>query len=455
MPATSALILAAGSGTRVWPFAEVRNKCAIPIAGLPNIRRLANSLREIGIQRIIVALGPHPGSVRSALSGLTVEYVTPPPESGAAGALLEALKAVDDERFMVLYGDTVTTTDNLQAVREAPEANDAAGAALYDPMSIGESVNWYGAEIENNRLNRVVGHGRDSIHRLCGIFALDRSIIPHLEANPGMMKTVQVGAMPPLEPDLAQSLNDWRADIVAVPARDFVVDLDKPWHILEANRKAAEYHCARLTENHIHPTAKVHDGAEITGFVELGEGAEIGSRVVIDGNLIVGPRTRILNGAILRGTNIISADSRISDYCLVGRGTIIGSDCVVGHGAEIDGVVFDGAYLYHYCEISGVVGEAVDIGAATVCGTLRFDDGRAEHRIKGRREAPCDGANATYFGDYSRTGVNVITMPGVKIGSYTCVGPGIVVSQDIPSRTLTLLQQQTITRPWGPERYGW
>ena len=61
----------------------------------------------------------------------------------------------------------------------------------------------------------------------------------------------------------------------------------------------------------------------------------------------------------------------------------------------------------------------------------------------------------TYFGDYSRTGVNVITMPGVKIGAYSCVGAGIVVYEDIPSRTLTLLKQETVTRPWGPERYGW
>jgi bifunctional UDP-N-acetylglucosamine pyrophosphorylase/glucosamine-1-phosphate N-acetyltransferase len=121
----------------------------------------------------------------------------------------------------------------------------------------------------------------------------------------------------------------------------------------------------------------------------------------------------------------------------------------------MDGTMFDGAYLYHYCEIAGLVGTSVDIGAATVCGTLRFDDGLAEHRVKGRRERPLQEANATYFGDYSRTGVNVITMPGVKIGAYSCIGAGIVVYEDVPNRTLMLLKQETVTRPWGPERYGW
>ncbi len=362
---------------------------------------------------------------------------------------------MDDERFLVIYGDTVTTAENLKAVAEAPESNDAQGAVLYDSIPRGESVSWYGAHIEKDRLTGITGHGRDSLYRLCGVIALDRSIIPHLEANPGVMRHVQVGAMPPLEPDLAQSLADWNAEIFAVEAADFVIDLDKPWHILEANHRMASHLCSQLTENRIHPTARIHDGAEITGFVQLGENSQVGNRVVIQGNLISGRNTSITNGAILRGSNLIGDEARISDYCLLSPRTVIGARCVIGHGAEMDGVVFDGAYLYHYCEISGVVGEAVDIGAATVCGALRFDDGETVHTIKGRREIPSSESNAAYFGDYSRTGVNVITMPGVKIGAYSCVGPGIVLYQDLPTRTLTLLKQETQSRPWGPEKYGW
>src|SRR5687767_7717621 len=230
MPITSAIILAAGPGTRIWPYNEVRNKCAIPVANVPNVRRLADSLAEIGIRRIVVALGPHPGSIRAALFGFNpaIEYVTPLAESGTAGALLEALKGVDDERFLVVYGDTATTERNLRAVAEAPESNDAQGAILFDSISITESLSWYGARIEKDRLTGVVGHGRDSVYRLCGVMALDRSIIPRLESNPGIMKRVQVGAMPPLETDLAQSLADWQAEVVAVEAADFVIDLDKP-----------------------------------------------------------------------------------------------------------------------------------------------------------------------------------------------------------------------------------
>jgi len=121
----------------------------------------------------------------------------------------------------------------------------------------------------------------------------------------------------------------------------------------------------------------------------------------------------------------------------------------------LGGVVFDGVALHHYCEMAGVYGSKVDIGAATVCGTLRFDDRGTVIDIKGRKEVPRHGANCAYMGDYSRTGVNAILMPGVRIGCYTCVGPGALVYKDVPSRTLLLAQQEQVTKPWGPEQYGW
>ena len=192
------------------------------------------------------------------------------------------------------------------------------------------------------------------------------------------------------------------------------------------------------------------------GFLIVVEaGAKIGNRVVIEGPCWIGKNTRVINGAIVRKNVMIGANTRVSDYCLVGSDTVIGNNCVVGHGAEFDGVMLDGAYIYHYSEIYGVLGAAVDIGAATVCGTLRFDDAETIHKIGGRREFPKNGANAAYFGDYCRTGVNVITQPGVKIGAYSCVGAGIVLYDDVPSRKLRILKQDVVERDWGPERYGW
>jgi NDP-sugar pyrophosphorylase family protein len=454
MTIKSAIILCGGGGTRIWPYSEVRNKCAMPVANVPNVRRIVDQLSQIGMGRIVVVLGSHPGSIRAALLGAIpkIEYVDQPTAGGTAGAVLEAWKILDDERVLVVYGDVVTTIANFRAVASTEEDE---GAVLWDEVPAFQSGDWYIAHMEKGKLTGITGHDRGETKRLCGVLALSRSIIPDLEANPGLHRNVPVGGMPPLEADLAQSISDWKADIAAVKAVDFVVDMDKPWHILEANMKMAAHLTASLTENRIHPSARVHDGAEIEGFVHLGESSVIGNRVVAKGNLIAGANSNIVNGPMLQGAAVIGDNCRVDNYCILNSNSVIGHNCVLGHGAEMDGVMFDGAYLWHYCEICGLVGASVDIGAATVCGTLRFDDGDATQLVKGRRERPSVEANATYFGDYSRTGVNVITMPGVKIGIYSCVGAGIVVYDDIPDRTMRLLTQDTVDRKWGPEKYGW
>ena len=112
-------------------------------------------------------------------------------------------------------------------------------------------------------------------------------------------------------------------------------------------------------------------------------------------------------------------------------------------------------YCFHYCEIWGVAGEAADFGAATVCGNLRYDDGNTVWRIKGRPETVKRIANAAYFGDYCRTGVNAMLMPGKRVGVYSVLGAGVIGYDDLPDRTMVTLKQELVTRPWGPERYGW
>ncbi|MCS6949535.1 MAG: NTP transferase domain-containing protein [Armatimonadota bacterium] len=460
---TQAIILAAGAGTRFWPYNEVRNKCTTPVVNEPAVRRLAKQLCEAGIRRLVVVVGVHAGSVRAALhrlEGLEIAFTAVQGTPGTAHCVLAALTLLDTTQpFLVAYGDIVTTQGTVNRFLEVARGSEAAAVALVQPIVPPERpIDWLGASVRSGRLEYVEGHSRDCAHRLCGMYAFSPAALPAIHDNPGVMTQVPVGGMPPLEAELAQSVQtllDDGTDVLAVEVEDYLVDMDKPWHILEANRRALDEMSRHLTENRIHPTARVHDGAEIKGFAVIAEGGEIGNRVVIEGNVFIGRHTRVVNGAIVGHSVAIGNHTRISDYCLIGAYSVVGHRCIVGHGAELDGVMFDGAYLYHYCEIAGVVGQSVDIGAATVCGTLRFDDAETIHRIKGRREFPVHGADATYFGDFSRTGVNVITQPGVKIGAYTCIGPGVVVYEDVPSRKLLLLKQELIEKDWGPERYGW
>ncbi len=455
----SAIVLAAGLGRKVWPYGEFRQKCTLPVANTPIVRRVVENLVQVGCGQIIVVVGHYAQQVRGAIADIPeVTFVTQQTLDGTATATLEAVKHLKNERYLVVPGDIVTAPDNLRNLINEYSKQEAEAAVLMQPLGHEDASNWLCADISGECVTGIEGHPRGGSHRLCGVYAFkQKETTPYLLRNPGIVTRVPVGGMPPPESDIAQSIQlmiDDRRPVLAVETTEFFVDVDKPWHVLEANRRLMDYLANQIEEDCIAKGATISEAAEINGRVVLGENSAIGPRVVINGTLIAGANNNITNGAILHGNLLVGNQCRISDYCDIGN-SVIGNRCIVGHGAEMSGVLFDKVYLYHYCEMSGVFGCATDIGAATVCGTLRFDDKDTPMQIEGRYEIPPYGANATYMGDYCRTGVNAIIMPGRRIGTYSVVGPGVILYDDVPSKTMVMAKQELITKPWGPERYGW
>ena len=454
----TAILLAAGAGTRFWPYNVVRNKCAFPIANVPAVRRLSDDLAALGITRQVVVVGAGEASVRAALRGASADiaFVRQAHPDGTAAAAFLGAAGIDGD-ILVVAADSVTDRANLAALRERFERDRPLAAALTQPLGAESSLDWLIAYVDDGELRGVEGHSRDGDRRFCGVYAFRPEALAFLRDNPALMR-VGVGGMPPVEAEIAQSLQmmvDEGETVAVIDAPGFHVDLDKPWHILEANGRVIGAMAAALEGHQIDPTARVHDGADIGGRLVLGPGAVIGNRVVVDGDLWLGAGAKALNGAIVHGHAVIGQGTVVRDYCQIGGGSSLGARGVYGHGAEFSGVALDTVYCYHYCEIWGVVGQAVDFGAATVCGNLRFDDRDTIWRIKGRPEIPTTAANAAYFGDFCRTGVNAIIMPGRRLGVYSICGPGVILHDDLPDRTMIMVAQQVTTRPWGPERYGW
>lgn len=459
MAIRTAIVLAAGGGRKFWPYATVRNKCAFPIGNVPLVRRLVEQLQEVGCRRIIVVEGERSGSVRAALAGVEgIEYVRQTASEGTAAAASLAAQQIPDEPFLLAYGDTILDPANLRALMDAFAEDGVEAAALVTPLGRERPGDWITCRVRDGAAVEFQGHGRGGSYRLGGIFAFTPRAAAALAATPDVMTHVPVGGMPAPEREVGETLarlSDAGTPVRAVESTGFLVDIDKPWHVLEAADALLRWQFAQVAENRIAEGCRIAESAEIRGRVVLEPGAEIGERVVIQGDAWLEAGARVTNGAILGGGCRIGARARVRDYALVGGHSVVGPDTITGHGAEFDGVLLEGAYLYHYCEISGVCGARVDIGAATVCGTLRFDDGLATPRIAGRPEQPLTGANSTYLGDYSRTGVNAVLMPGVRTGAYSCVGPGVVLYEDLPERKMVLVRQEREYKDWGPERYGW
>ncbi|MCL2300130.1 MAG: NDP-sugar synthase [Firmicutes bacterium] len=432
---TTAVILDAGKGTKLWPYAQIRSKGMVPICNKPVMRHLVDALKNLGLKEIIIVGGAHAAGARNHFrNDGEVRVIEDKNPKGPVFSLCAAKEYIAGD-FLALFGDTLVTEGDLKALAEA----SSLPAVLASPLH-GRSNDCITCNVRGDRATGFVGHPRgDSNGHFSAGFAFKKEHLALLETNAGRFMLTQVGMMPPLEGFIEMSLNDFIADggeIAAIVTKDHTVDIDKPWHIYEAEMACKQRLFSAFEGN------------------RLAEGASIDSSVILNGRVILGRNSRIRRGAIIHGDCVIGDDTTIENGCYLDDSSV-GNRCYIGHGAELGGIIWDKVYLYHYMEINGIVGDNVDFGAATVCGSLRFDDGVTRHRIKGRLEEQHEAQDACFIGDYCRTGVNAILMPGVKTGVYSVVGAGVILREDVPDNTLIYAEQTHVKKAWGPEMYGW
>ncbi|WP_430510480.1 sugar phosphate nucleotidyltransferase [Gottfriedia solisilvae] len=451
-----AIILAAGKGSKMFPFSEVRSKTTLKIAGKSLIRYNIESIVAMGVEETVVVVNEeHRRELENLLYDIeNIQFVTDQTNLGSAESLVIGAELLSDtNEFIVLYGDTIIEQKDLEMLLKTKKR-----AVLLKKLK--ESArNWIGASMENGYVKSIGAHYRgDSItHQFAG-FLFDELLLDEVKRTPDYFPDVKVGVGAPkerfIEAALLKSLE--KDKLQAVECSGYFFDIDKPWHVLEANEFMVNHFCNALQENQLAEGAMISKDATIHGHVKLGKNSRIGDRVVIHGNLIVGDNTVIDNGAIFNGNAVIGDQTIIRNYCIIYSGVSIGSHCIFDHCAEfLGGLVMDKVYLYHYGEFYGVIGSHTDIGAATVCGTLRFDDGETEHVVNGRKEVPLHFSNAAYLGDYCRTGVNTIIMPGCKIGAYSVLGSGAIIDKDIEKNSLVFVKQDLIIKKWSEKKYGW
>ncbi len=452
-----AVILAAGRGKKIWPYGEVRPKVLIPIAGKPLVSYLVNNLLSLGVQEILIAASTeYSGDISSTFKiNPEVRVAEVPKSEGTADTLLSALDGEDCAGTGVFYGDTLIHPGDLKSFISPGKEGLRV---LLTSQAQEDSRDWIGARLQNGSVTEILGHPREGgMHRFSA-FIPGSGFSDYLERCPSYFPTIEVGMMPPREKHIEAALSLWLRDghpVSVTETTHLTPDIDKPWHILEANRLMVDRLCGELKENELAEGASIDDSASLAGPVHLGRNSRIGKNVILRGKLIAGDNVIIDAGAIIDGDFVVGDRSFVGNACFIEGGSVVGADCVVNHAAELSGVIFDGVYLYHYMEIYGIVGRNTDIGAATVCGSLRFDDGITIHKTAGRREFPRNFSNASFIGDYCRTGVNAVIMPGCKTGPYSIIGPAVLLEKDLPEGTGIRVKQEQETFKWGPERYGW
>lgn len=172
-----ALILAAGLGTRLRPLTLARAKAAVPVNGIPIVRRVISWLVAQGCRDLVLNLHHRPASIAAVVGdgadlGAVVRYSWEDPVLGSGGGPRHALpllldggagRSSADGTFLIVNGDTLTDL----ALPELIDSHRTSGALVTMALTPNPRPDAYGGVlVEGGRVVGFTGRGtsRESFH---------------------------------------------------------------------------------------------------------------------------------------------------------------------------------------------------------------------------------------------------------------------------------------------------
>lgn len=404
------VLLAAGCSIRMQP---IQDKIFLRFLGKPLIENKIAGLRKAGLKEILVMGGGH--NIRALRKLHTLVREQKNLELGMAGALLSAAPWIKNEPFLLMSCNDVVDPALYRTFRKSIQKTEG--------LILAKKVSQYfpGGYLKLNRRG-IITHivekprpGREPSKLVNIVFHYH----PYPEALMGALKRIVSREDDRYERAL-QRLFDSGIGYRAFSFEGFWQPLKYPWHVLDL----MNYFLTRLTHD-FHPSL----GGR-TAYRK--QKISISPSAALRGKVFLAPGVRILDNAVIQGPVYIGENTVIGTNVLV-RESHIGANGVIGFCSEIvrsylgDGVCTHTNYIG-----DSIIGSDVSFGAGTVTGNLRLDKKNIFVNI--RKEKINTGRNklGLFTGDHIRVGINTSFMPGVKIGSYTFVGAGITVHEDIP-----------------------
>ena len=417
------IVLAGGEGKRMWPIAT--DKCLIPFLGKPllyhNLKKLKEAINPTEV--IIVSNSDSKEQIQKILSELdipgTIAIQNEP--KGMADAILSAKDFIEGETLIV-------------------NAEDIVDASIFEKVKGGEVVlaglkvdKYFPAgylKLDKDKLTGIVekpGEGNepsDLVKLVCDYFKDGKKLCEYLEKATSDKDDVY-------EVAISQMISDG-VEIKFVKYTSTWIPLKYPWQILDI----LSYFLSTIEQN-ISPEAKVSEKAEISGKVVIEDGARVFEGTTIKGPCYIGKNVIVGNNSMVRESDLEEG-------------------CVTGFNSDITRSYIGANSWFH----TNYVGDSIiegdfGMGSGAVLANLRLDDHTIRVQIGEEQVDSGRHKLGLTAGKGSRVGVNASTMPGVKIGSNSLVGPGVTLYHDVEDNKKILIKQEYETTDHTPVLIGY
>lgn len=410
-------LLLAGRSRR---FAPLREKTLWPFLGKPLLEHQLKRMKEGGIEKITFVGGRHNVEEVHALYPKIPSIEQEDLDLGMRGALLSALKEIKGGPICIVSSNDVIEPEGYRRLIEASQESGVDGALL------AQRVKRY---FPGGYLMTSPGEERKECPRIAGIVEKPGegkepsdlvNIVAHVHNNPEKLIDILEDASSARDDayEVAVTKLCKELNYVAVPYEGKWNSVKYPWHILDITERflselKASGKSDPSTGSGRNPKSEIHPTAVIEGPVILEEGVRVMPHATIQGPCYIGRGTII-------GTN-----------CLV-RNSIIGEQCVIGFASEIVRCNLHSHVWTHSTYLGdSVIGRNVAFGAGSVVANFRLDEGEIASVVQEETINTHRKKLGVMIGNDVRVGIHASFAPGVKVGEGSFISTATYVSRDV------------------------
>jgi NDP-sugar pyrophosphorylase family protein len=401
---SQAVILAAGECSRFEPYnARNQHKSTFVLLDKPIIAWTIESLIRAGIKKIEIIKSPGDDSLNQSLIAYQdkakINFHDQKEALGMGNAIISALPALDDQ-FILLNSQQLNIDQHLKLFFNNPDKYlDSLVMFCQDT----EEPQKYGIlGLEGDKVTKIVEKPTDltglSNQRILGIYILTKKFVEFMNTTPTSEYQFELS--------LDQYLQ--KNTIKAIKTPELSLSLKYAWDLFPIASHLIEKLSAG--KQIIHPKAKIHPTAIITGPVVIEEDAEIYEYSLIQGPAYIGKKTVVGSYSKIRKDSVMEEGSQIENSVEV-KHSLIGKNSHIHSGFVGD----------------SIIGQECRIGANFITANRRHDRANVRLFIKDKFVDTNSSFMGSLIGDNVKIGIHSGTNPGAIIQSESMILPGTIV----------------------------